>query len=865
MPGDAGLLLGAPALRNDTVFLRLVEETEDYAFTVVLGELLSKLCAPVTSTGRVTSSHPDIHKNGGYCNITGGYCIGRHPNKKGIPNLPSALTSRVLSRIHVKIVVDRTGALWLMDLKSLHGTTVSRGPRDIPLNAYSPFRLEEGDVLILGKPVISRDGVTHLPLRVRVHYTLTPPVKPDIAFLPGPNLAENLSDITLQPRSPTRGWGIPVTYESELDDDELAADIRHDVTVDDDGGDSIVGMGSPKIIKLVIPPVHDDTADSVAFTGSSPNHSQTQTSVSAPKIAYNPITGHDMYSPEDAAAIRQSILAIPPSHEEMGDDHSERSYGGVMMGDDLSERSYSDDEMDDDRSEHSFDEDRVSERSFDEERISEHSYDDDRVFVHSFGVDVVCEHRNDEGDSISDNEHRHNDYLESDEDGMRGKERMGDVEAEDSDDDMSENMDYSDDDLSDHDDEGSDGSDDNISVRSDEEEGEAIDSRDVDLHSQRTSDEEGENENKKEPRAYSQFLYDPFADLESIAFYHSLPHADVVPSSVPEETDFVQSADNAVVQVVDEFDDVMTEASRLGVIEVIDEAPPKDVLKDVGDDGEILVASSEQAATRSTDKGYSFTAINREHSPTYSPSSPAESRLRSPVTVAWEPRSSAAFSDVANSGLSSVSPRYVPFFPRSSTANSSELEHDEAHEGLWSQGLHPELPSVVMIPDEIEEPRYDEADESDAEMETATPNMQEVIYSIPPSPPASTSSSVAERVDYKVEAVRTAVPPTPPSPAYKALAPEVSTSDASSITLSTATMDAATNTSAPTPRKRKLSVVEEEASAGHAKSGAVVVPTDISTRPTRRRRIGTFVTGVALGVGIGVVSTFGALYQLGAE
>ncbi|BEJ17397.1 hypothetical protein CspHIS471_0607980 [Cutaneotrichosporon sp. HIS471] len=842
MPGDAGLLLGAPALRNDTVFLRLVEETEDYAVTVVLGELLSKLCAPVTFTGRVTASHPDIHKHDSYCNITGGYCIGRHPNKKGIPNLPSALTSRVLSRIHIKIVVDRTGALWLMDLKSLHGTTVGRGARDIPLNAYSPFCLEEGDVLILGKAVSSRDGVTHLPLRVRVHYTFTPPIKPDIAFLPGPNLAENLSDITLQPRSPTRGWGIPVTYESELDDDELAGDVRHDDTVDDDGGDSIVDMGSPKIIKLVIPPVHDDAADSVAFTGSGPNHSQTQTSVSAPRIAYNPITGHDMYSPEDAAAIRQSILAIPPSHEEMGDDHSERSYG--------------DDEMDDDS----------SERSFDEERVSEHSYDDDRVSVHSFDDDGVCEHPNDEGDSISDVEHRHNDYLGSDEDDMSDEEHMGDVEAEDYDDDMSENIDYSDDDLSDHDDEGSDGSDNNISVRSDEVEGEAIDARGIDLHSQRASDEEGENENNKEPRAYSQFVYDPLADRQSIPFYHSLPHADVVPSSVPEETDFVQSADDAVVQVGNEFEDVMAEASRFEVIEVIDDGPHKDVLKDVGDNGEVIVASSEQAATRSTDEEYGFTAINREHSPTYSPSSPAESRLGSPVTVAWKARSSATFSDVANSGLGSVSPRYVPFFPRSSTSNySSELEHDEAHEDSWNEVLHPELSSVVMVPDEIEEPRYDEADESDAEMGTATPNLREVIYSIPPSPPASTGSSVTERVECKVEAVRTTVPPTPPSTAYKALAPEVSTSDASSITLSTATMDAATNTSAPTPRKRKLSIVEEEASTGHANSGAVVVPTDISTRPTRRRRIGTFVTGVALGVGIGVVSTFGALYQLGAE
>ncbi|GMK57613.1 hypothetical protein CspeluHIS016_0404470 [Cutaneotrichosporon spelunceum] len=851
MPADTGPVCRTPDLCDNAIFLHLVEETQDYTVTVFLSDLLSKLCAPVTVTGPADTSHPDFLKHGGYSNLTGGYCIGRHHNKEGRTNLPSALSSRVLSRIHVKIVVDRTGVLWLMDLRSLHGTTVGRGTSNIPIAAYSPFCLQEGDVLILGKPVISRDGVTHLPLRLRVHYAFAPPVKPLFDFITIPTFANNVGDIALPPRPPTRGWGIPVTYESELEEDAQEDDIRPDGTVHESGNDIGVCTGSSKIVNLVIPPAHDDDADSVVFTGSKlilspvladdvgsvvfagskPNspeaHAPISTPVPAPvqdvPIAANLIPCHYLYSPQDTAALRQSILAIPPADDEMGDTHSESSYG--------------------------------------DGRVSEHSYCDDGVSEHSYDDDMVCEHSQGEDDCLSDGEHYHNSHLGSDRDDISDEEHISYAEAEDYDCNMSGNYDLSDDEVSDRDDEASegfdlsDGANGNISMCSVESEHEGIDVRDSDCHSQATRDE-AERKNE-EPMALSQALHLPLVNREPTPFYPSSANATIVPSSMPEEDDFAQPVDQVAINEMFASAKLRVKAAveRIGAI---DKALRKDVLKSMGGDGEVLVSSSQHAAPSNgneepRNEESSLNATGSSHSLTLSPTTSA--RSGSPVAFGPNHRSKDVFSDEAVSPMGSFSPRASPI-----------SQHEEGPADIWSEAQRPELPSVAMVPDEIEEPRFDVTEENDAEIGTATSNQLDVTYSIPPSPPASISNSASERIESKIYTVNATLPLTPPSPVCKALTPEASTRDASSCTQPMVTMDAATNTSTTTRRKRKLSVVEKkEASSAHATPGAIMAPTNVSSRPTRRRRIGTFVTGVALGVGIGVVSTFGALYQLGAE
>lgn len=172
---------------------------------------------------------------------------------------------------------------------------------------------------------------------------------------------------------------------------------------------------------------------------------------------------------------------------------------------------------------------------------------------------------------------------------------------------------------------------------------------------------------------------------------------------------------------------------------------------------------------------------------------------------------------------------------------------------------------TVMIPDEIEEPRVQDADEESVVVwETVEAVQHGAVFSLPPSPPASSGTPEADSDACKAEDVRTAsmAPLTPPSPAPKPL--KCTMADASSSTSIVATTDAATNT-APidtAARKRKHSALEED-EVIPAKTTTPVASPD---RPIQhRRRLPSFVKGVALGVGLGASLTFGALYQLGAE
>jgi hypothetical protein len=765
-----------------------------------------------------------------------------------------------------------------MDLNSLHGTNVRRALYTFPIEAYSPFRLEEGDELILGKSVGSRDGVTHLPLRIQVHYVFAPPTKSPVPFVFVPKFAESLSDVKLSPHSPTRGWGLPLAYESDPDDGLPEDDLPpHDQTLNDDGAESIVCMGSPQPDKSVVS-VPDDDADSVVCTGAAPNSSQNPllASQATQRTFGKPNTWRDVCTPEEAAAIRQSILAIPPGDDEEmgGDDTSEHLHEDV---DASSEHSLVDD--DDAASEHSLsDEDHVSEHSYGGyDSISEHSHVADSLCGHSHNDDAHSERSYDEDEGASDDERFHSDCVGdeaedggSDEGAFSEEERLRDDEIgygderswpyEDSD---SELSDHADEELSDRADE------EEEDDEEDENEGQDAHDSDSDLVSQSSSDAEDDDEPKpvtfitlgRRPSfsAIPPPLSRPAVLREATPFYASSPNPAVIPSSMPDEEDSTQlgSTRSALVDgSVNQSSTIDGEASKSTVEGVGDrdnEAPPKGVIKGVppaGDDSSICHSSLfvpqlySADACRRTDlnnvaEASNSASLSRADSPCYTPSSHPGSCEGSPVPAGtW-----GTFA--------------LPIHLDSDSKSEAEAQDNSD----WPLPLRAR--AFVMVPDEIEEPKFAEAEESDATMETAQPIPSELIYSIPPSPPASTGSPEAERAKAKIETVISTVPPTPPSPAYKSLAPEASTSTASSSPQSAATMDAATNTSPTSPRKRKHSALDEDEAP--AASDAVPVPTNTPVRPKRQRRFGAFVKGVVFGVGIGVVSTFGALYQLGAE
>ncbi len=764
-----------------------------------------------------------------------------------------------------------------MDLNSLHGTNVRRAHYNFPIEAFSPFRLEEGDELILGKSVGSRDGVTHLPLRVRVHYVFGPPTKTSIPFVLVPEFAESLSDITLSPHSPTRGWGLPLAYESDPDDslpedDDLPL---RDQTLNDDGAESIVCIGSPQPDKTVIS-VPDDDADSVVCTGAAPNSSQNHllASQATQRTFGKPNTLRDVCTPEEAAAIRQSILAIPPvDDEEMGgDDMSEHLHEDV---DASSEHSLVDDH--DATSEHSLsDEDHVSEHSYGgEDSISEHSHVADSLCGHSHNDNALSERSYNEAEGASDDERCYSDCVDdeaedggTDEGAFSEEERLRDDEIGYGDEGRWPYED-SDSELSDH-------ADSELSDRADEEdeEDENVHDGDSDFVSQSSSDAEDDDEPKpvtfitlgRRPSfsAIGTLLSRSAVLREATPFYASSPNPTVIPSSMPEEEDSTQLGNcgsalvDGAVNRSSTMDGEAPKSTIEGVGDCAKEAPPKGVIKDVppaGDESSICHSSLFVPQLYSTDacrrtdlnnvaEASDFTGLSREDSPCYTPSSHPGSREGSPLHAAtWS-----TFALPAPS---------LPASPVNYPDSESEAEAED--NSAWPLRAR----AFVMVPDEIEEPKFAEAEESDATMETAQPIPSELIYSIPPSPPASTGSPEAERAKANVETVISTVPPTPPSPAYKSLAPETSTSTATSSLPSAATMDAATNTSPTSPRKRKHSALEEDEAP--AASDAVPVPANTPARPKRQRRIGAFVKGVVFGVGIGVVSTFGALYQLGAE
>ncbi|QDS68449.1 hypothetical protein FKW77_010816 [Venturia effusa] len=99
--------------------------------------------------------------------------IGRQTNNKTTPTpLNGYFDSKVLSRQHAEIWADRSGKVWIRDVKSSNGTFVN-GQRLSQENKDSdPHELREQDMLELGIDIVSEDQktVVHHKVAARVEY-----------------------------------------------------------------------------------------------------------------------------------------------------------------------------------------------------------------------------------------------------------------------------------------------------------------------------------------------------------------------------------------------------------------------------------------------------------------------------------------------------------------------------------------------------------------------------------------------------------------------------------------------------------------------------------------------------------------------
>ena len=103
--------------------------------------------------------------------------IGRQTNAKTIPTASNGyFDSKVLSRQHAEIWADRSGKIWIRDVKSSNGTFVN-GVRLSPESRDSePHELRENDMLELGIDIVSEDqkSIVHHKVSAKIEHAGLP-------------------------------------------------------------------------------------------------------------------------------------------------------------------------------------------------------------------------------------------------------------------------------------------------------------------------------------------------------------------------------------------------------------------------------------------------------------------------------------------------------------------------------------------------------------------------------------------------------------------------------------------------------------------------------------------------------------------
>ncbi|KAL4892967.1 hypothetical protein BDV59DRAFT_193478 [Aspergillus ambiguus] len=125
--------------------------------------------------------------------------IGRQTNAKTAPSpVNGYFDSKVLSRQHAEIWADKSGKIWIRDVKSSNGTFIN-GKRLSPENRESePSELRENDQLDLGIDIISEDQKTV------VHHKVCAKVEHAGVYGTIPNIL----DLTLGDLDPASGGGL---------------------------------------------------------------------------------------------------------------------------------------------------------------------------------------------------------------------------------------------------------------------------------------------------------------------------------------------------------------------------------------------------------------------------------------------------------------------------------------------------------------------------------------------------------------------------------------------------------------------------------------------------------------------------------
>ncbi|CAK9784929.1 unnamed protein product [Cutaneotrichosporon oleaginosum] len=920
MSGVAQPLQDGDVLRHETIYLKLVERTEDCVVDVAVGDLLSKLEGPIPPSGPRGS-----YSRGGYKDVTGGYCIGRRSNigrrSKNGSRLPSALSSRVLSREHVKLTIDPNGELWIMDLASLHGTCISRRQRTISLEAYKPYRLEQGDELILGKPVASRDGVTHLPLRVQVHYALYAPGADNRRDLT-PTFARSIRDITLPSRSHVYRWGIPVTYESELEDD-LPGYKRDD--------DDVIYLGSRSPLNPVGYELEDD-ADSCMRSASSPQPSHAETNIPrSPAMAED----LDVHASQRRSSICDLVLSTPSTCSHHDDIRSEHSFGGSATSD----RAHSD-HAQYEGSEHSLSDAGASRSQSEDWDASDHEE------THTILSSGKYE------DASSDEDAR------SDEGAASERERANEL-SEYGDNGWSLSGNVPESPQGDH----------PLDQAAEDSEAMNFDNVPATRRLSLGIEQMLVAVNAEITRLHSDLGRDPPPPLGTPS---------VIPSSMPEVDDMTQrqamrASDDMEANPhgaygycsapVSQWGSHLSTPGRLSPYytpvshAASHQRPPADTL--LNHQGSRQSYPSSGGASYMTYQyvqwdAPAYTPLSRAGSPVYTPlscpGSPTYTPLSHPGSPTYTPLShpgSPTFTPVSRPGSRRSSPHppcglgvshlcspvratlgtgeeddswedaqrpeehhYTDEVEESSVNDEGQEQMAEAdgldvvhgnaegsniyQENEDEQPVEEEDHSMVIddveesskpeenvdpqpaaeddysqVVDDVDEPTVPE-ETADEQVETAPPLVTTVVYMAPPSPPASPGTPDVERVHVKSVTATSSVPLTPPSPAFLAIKEGAVAPGASSGT-SFANMSTASGST----RKRKISAIEEEEEKEEEEEGEEEgspapssIAVDAAKHSKRRRhksaRLGAFAKGVALGVGLGVVSTFGALYHLGS-
>lgn len=125
--------------------------------------------------------------------------IGRQTNAKTVPTpVNGFFDSKVLSRQHAEVWADKTGKIWIRDVKSSNGTFVN-SQRLSPENRESePHELREHDTLELGIDIVSEDQNTI------VHHKVSAKVEHAGLYGSTPNILDlNFGDL-----DPASGGGL---------------------------------------------------------------------------------------------------------------------------------------------------------------------------------------------------------------------------------------------------------------------------------------------------------------------------------------------------------------------------------------------------------------------------------------------------------------------------------------------------------------------------------------------------------------------------------------------------------------------------------------------------------------------------------